>query len=256
MNTRQSLAERFHRLHVRGEPLVLFNAWDPGSARAIEQAGAQAIATGSWSVAEAFGFGDGEQLPLDLVIDNARRIVAAVGLPVSIDFEGGYAAAPAAVEENMSRLLDTGIIGVNFEDRVVAGTGLYELAGQAERIAGLRHAADKAGVPLFINARTDLFLSAPAAEHPGLLGQALERARAYAEAGASGFFVPGLCDEAAIGRLAGEVPLPLNVMQLPNLPPARRLADLGVARISHGPGPYRLAVAALEEAARRAFARD
>jgi 2-methylisocitrate lyase-like PEP mutase family enzyme len=253
MNTQRSLAERFHALHIRGEPLVLFNAWDPGSARVIEQAGAQAIATGSWSVAVAFGFEDGEQLPLELVIGNARRIVAAVGLPVSIDFEGGYAEKPAALEQNLSRLLDTGIVGINFEDRVVAGTGLYGLADQAGRIAALRRAADKAGVALFINARTDLFLAAPAAEHPGLHGQALERARAYAEAGASGFFVPGLCDEAGIARLANEGPLPLNVMQLPKLPPAERLAELDVARISHGPGPYRLAMAALKEAAQHAF---
>lgn len=253
MNTQQSLAERFHDLHVSSEPLILFNAWDPGSARVIEESGARAIATGSWSVAKAFGYEDGEQLPLDLVIGNARRIVAAVGLPVSIDFEGGYAEKPAALEQNVSRLLDTGIVGINFEDRVVAGTGLYELPDQVERIAALRRAADKAGARLFINARTDVFLATPAAEHPGLIGRALERARAYAEAGASGFFVPGLRDEAGIGRLAREVPLPLNVMQLPKLPPAERLAELGVARISHGPGPYRLAMSALKEAAQRVF---
>lgn len=253
MNTQQSLAEHFRNLHVSGEPLVLFNAWDPGSAKVIEEAGARAVATGSWSVAAAFGFEDGEQLPLELVIGNARRIVAAVGLPVSIDFEGGYAEQPAALEQNLSQLLDTGVVGINFEDRVVAGTGLYSIVDQAGRIAALRHAADTAGVRLFINARTDLFLAAPVAEHPGLIGQALERARAYAEAGASGFFVPGLCDEAGIGRLASEGPLPVNVMQLPKLPPVERLAELGVARISHGPGPYRLAMAALKEAAQHAF---
>lgn len=254
VSTQQDRAERFRGLHVRGEPLVLFNAWDPGSARVIAQAGAQAIATGSWSVSAAFGFDDGERLPLDLALDNAARIVEAVDLPVSIDFEGGYAEPPAELARNVSRLLEVGVVGINFEDRVVAGTGLYDLAAQSGRIAAIRDTAEDAGISPFINARTDVFLQAPAKEHAGLLDEALARARAYADAGASGFFVPGLCDEAAIERMVKDVSLPLNVMQLPGLPPPRRLAELGVARISHGPGPYLHVAAALQAAAQAAFA--
>jgi 2-methylisocitrate lyase-like PEP mutase family enzyme len=255
VNTRQQLARKFHDLHVRGEPLVLFNVWDPGSARAVAEAGAQAIATGSWSVAAANGFDDGEHLPLELALEIAARIAAAVELPVTIDFEGGYAEAAADVARNVSRLLETGVIGINFEDRIVTGSGLYDVAVQARRIAAIRHAAEEAGVALFINARTDLFLEAAPDEHPGLLQQALRRAEAYADAGASGYFVPGLRDEATIARIVEANSLPLNVMVLPALPPVRRLAALGVARISHGPGPYRLVREALQGAARAALAR-
>lgn len=254
MSTRQQLAKLFHDLHVRGEPLVLFNVWDPGSARAVAEAGAQAIATGSWSVAAANGFDDGEQLPLELALENATRIASAVELPVTIDFEGGYAEAVADVARNVERLLETGAIGVNFEDRIVAGTGIYDVDVQARRIEAIRHAAEEAGIALFINARTDLFLEAAPDEHPGLLQPALQRAAAYADAGASGYFVPGLCDEATIAAIAAATSLPLNVMALPALPPVRRLAALGVARVSHGPGPYRLVTEALQGAARAAFA--
>lgn len=233
---------------------MLYNVWDPGSARAVAEAGAKAIATGSWSVAAAFGFGDGEQLPLALALDNAARITAAVELPVTVDFEGAYAEAPADAARNVARLLETGVVGINFEDRVVAGTGLHEIADQARRIAAIRCAADEAGVALFINARTDLFLQAAPEAHPRLVEDALQRAQAYADAGASGLFVPGLCDETAIGEIVAGTALPVNVMALPALPPVQKLAALGVARISHGPGPYRLVMETLRNAARAEFA--
>jgi 2-methylisocitrate lyase-like PEP mutase family enzyme len=250
----KGLAERFRDLHVPGRPLVLFNVWDPGSARAVAEAGAAAIATGSWSVAAAFGYGDGQALPLDLALDNARRVAAAVDVPVTIDFEGGYAEHPDDLEVNVGRLIGTGAVGINFEDQVVGGTGLHEVAAQAERFAAIRRAADRASVPLFVNARTDLFLQAPSERHADLVDDALVRARAYAEAGASGFFVPGLCDAGSIERLCKGSPLPLNVMVLPALPPREQLAELGVARLSHGPGPYRQAAEFLKAAARAAFA--
>lgn len=250
---RNNMADRFRALHEPGNPLVLFNAWDPGSARAVAEAGARAIATGSWSVAAAFGFDDGEHLPLQLALDNARRIAASVDLPVTVDFEGGYASTPDEVAHNVSRLLDTGAVGINFEDRVVNGAGLYDAEIQARRIAAIREAAESAGIRLFINARTDLFLEAPGEEHPGLVEQALIRADLFSGAGADGLFVPGLCDEAAIGRLVDAGLLPVNVMMLPALPGLQRMKALGVARISYGPGPYRLAMTALQDAARAAM---
>lgn len=247
-------AETFARLHVPGSPLVLFNIWDPGSARAVARSGAKALATGSWSVAAAFGFEDGEEMPLDLALQNLRRIVAAVELPVTLDFEGGYAPTPEGVAATFARVLDAGAIGCNFEDRVVAGEGLYPIEVQSARIAALRGVAKQAGVPAYINARTDLFLEAEPSRHDGaLVEQALERAAAYAAAGASGFFVPGLVDEVLIRRVCEGTPLPVNVMYFSGVPEAKRLAELGVARISHGPGPYRLAMKALEEGAKAAY---
>ncbi len=248
-------AETFAKLHVKGSPVILFNIWDPGSAVVAARAGARAIATGSWSVAAAFGFADGEKLPLDLALANIRRIVAAVDLPVTLDLEGGYGTTPEAVAGTVTQVLATGVIGFNFEDQIVGGAGLYPIADQAARIHAVRQAAERTGVVAFLNARTDLFLKGDTAEHDGaLVDAALERAAAYAAAGASGFFVPGLIDETLIGRVCAESTLPVNVMALVGAPSARRLAELGVARISHGPGPYRLAMKTLEEAAHAALA--
>jgi len=247
-------ARAFAALHVPGNPVILFNAWDPGSAKAIAEAGAKAIATGSWSVAAANGFSDAEGLPMELAIANAERIAKAVELPVTLDFEGGYAVEPNAVAANFASVLAAGVIGCNFEDQVVGGEGLHPVGGQVRRIEALRREAERAGVPAFINARTDIFLKAkPDAHDNAAVDQALERARAYADAGASGFFVPGLADERLLARVCEGSPLPVNAMMFPGMPDKRRLADLGVARISHGPGPYRQAMAALTELARAAI---
>lgn len=248
-------ARAFSALHVPGRPLVLFNAWDAGSAKAVADAGARAIATGSWSVAAANGFGDGEDLPLDLAVANAARIVKAVELPVTLDFEGGYAAGPAKIADNFALALAAGVVGCNFEDRRVGGEGLHPVAEQARRVEALRRAAERAGVPAFINARTDIFLGSKSDTHDrAACDHALERARAYADAGADGFFVPGLADETLLARICEASPLPVNAMMCPGMPSPNRLADLGVARISHGPGPYRQAMQALTEAARAAMA--
>lgn len=246
-------ARQFHALHVPGNPLILYNAWDAGSARVIAGAGARAIATGSWSVAAAHGFDDGEKLPLPLALANLERIVAAVDVPVTLDFESGYGAAPEALAANVAQALSRGAVGFNIEDRIIGGKDLYSTADQAARLLAARTASEASGVSCFLNARTDVFLKADRARHDAaLLATALERARAYAGAGASGFFVPGLVDETLIAMLCSQCPLPVNIYVMPQTPPARRLAELGVARISHGPGPYRLAMKAVEEAARAA----
>jgi len=182
----------FAKLHVAGDPLVLFNAWDAGSAEAVAKSGAKAIASGSASVSMANGFGDGQEVPLDLALANAARIVTAVELPVTIDFEGGYATDSAGLAANARRLAETGAIGCNFEDQVVGTDRLYEVADQAERIAALRAGV---GADFFINARTDLFLKAkPEAHDAALADQAIARGQAYAAAGVNGYFIPGLAN--------------------------------------------------------------
>jgi 2-methylisocitrate lyase-like PEP mutase family enzyme len=248
-------AHRFHALHVRGKPLVLFNAWDAGSARAVADAGAQAIATGSWSVAAANGFADGEQLPFALALDNLRRIVAAVALPVTVDLESGYGDAPEVVAATVTMALDAGAIGCNLEDSFPADGSLRDVADQVARLEAARRAADAVGVACFINARTDVFFQAPAKAHDmAMVDAALERAHAYAAAGASGLFVPGVIAEPLIARVVEGSPLPVNIMAMTGVPDRKRLAELGVARISHGPGPYRGAMRWLTEAAREAMA--
>lgn len=252
--TQAETAKQFAALHQKGTPLVLYNIWDAGSARAAVAAGAPAVATGSWSVAATQGYDDGEEIPLDLLLTIAERIAASVAVPVSIDFEGGYAADPDQLAANVTRLIATGAVGINFEDRVVAGTGLYAIADQAARIAAIRAAANAAGVPLFLNARTDHFLrERERSKHAALLPGTLERAAAYAEAGASGFFVPGLVEPDLIAQVCDAVSLPVNVMALDGMPETADLAALGVARISHGPGPYRTAMKNLEDQCRKAL---
>jgi 2-methylisocitrate lyase-like PEP mutase family enzyme len=241
-------AKQFAALHVKGTPVILYNAWDAGSAKTIVDAGATAIATSSWSVASAQGYEDGEDLPLPLAEQIVERIAAAVDVPVTVDFEGGYSDDDRKLASNISKLLDLGIIGINFEDRVVKGRGLYDIDRQAKRIAAIRHAAERKGVPLFINARTDVFLG-----NSGDVDEALERAKAYASAGASGFFIPGLTEADHIRRIAEEAALPVNVMVMEGVPSNDKLAKLGVARVSYGPIPYIETMEALQKKAAKLF---
>jgi len=245
-------ARLFAQWHVSGTPLVLYNAWDAGSAKAIVAAGAAAIATGSWSVAAAQGYADGENIPEGFVEQIVARITATVDVPVSVDFEGGYTDDDGALAQNVSRLLDLGVVGINFEDRVVAAEGLYDIDRQARRIAAIREAAARRNVPLFINARTDLFLGSKAGPSSSM-DAALDRGKAYAAAGASGFFVPGLKDDALIARICEGVPLPVNVMVMEGVSPTAQLATLGVARVSYGPIPYLRAMSDLQAAAAAIF---
>jgi 2-methylisocitrate lyase-like PEP mutase family enzyme len=254
MSTQSQKANLFGALHIMGDPVILFNIWDVGSAKAVSSAGAKAIATGSAPVAMANGFKDGEQMPLEIVLGNAARIVGATDLPVTMDFEGCYGVDPDAISANVARALETGVIGFNFEDQIVGGDGLYPAEQQADRVRAVRRACDAAGVAGFINARTDIFLKAkPETHSDDMVSAAIERAKAYADAGASGFFAPGLKDAAMIGRLCDAVALPVNIMALPGAPENLRLAELGVARISYGPVPYRRMVSWMESAAREAL---
>jgi 2-methylisocitrate lyase-like PEP mutase family enzyme len=254
MTTQRARADRFRDLHVKGNPLILFNIWDAGSAKAIEEAGAKAIATGSWSVAAANGFKDGEKLPFDFALANLERIVASVNAPVTIDLEGGYARDNSALKENIKKVNAAGAVGINFEDQIVGGEGLYTIEDQCARIEAIGEAVEQTAMPLFINARTDVFLKTyPARHDEAQLEEAIRRATAYARAGASGLFAPGLRDVEFIRQLCELSPIPVNIMVLPDTPSPAELAKLGVARISYGPEPYRQMTEALKEAGRKAF---
>lgn len=241
-------ATKFRDLHVPGDPVLLYNVWDAGSASAVASAGAPAVATSSWSVAEAQGYHDGEGIPLDFALQIVARIAATVDVPVSADFEGGYSGDNGELADNAARMLDTGIIGINFEDQVVGGTDLYDVDRQANRINVIRTVADQKNIDLFINARTDLFLG-KGNNPPDVIDEAIDRAKAYAQAGASSFFIPGLQDLDLIERIVKGQNLPVNVMIFDGLPLTPRLAELGVSRISWGNAPYVDSVAALAAAA-------
>ena len=241
--------DTFAALHVPGVPLVLYNIWDVASALAVVAGGAKALATGSHPVADANGWPDGEQVPIDFALANAKRIVEAVELPVAIDFEGAYAVDPGLGAANVARLKATSAVGCNFEDQVVGGEGIHPRAEQAKRIAAIR---DAVGRDFFINARTDLLLKHQDADD-ALIGEVIDRGKAFADAGASGFFVPRIADPRQIERVVKAVPLPLNAIAFPGAPAKAVWALAGVARISHGPFPHRALMKQLEDNARAAI---
>src|SRR5690348_7067675 len=244
-----STYETFAALHVPGDPVILYNIWDVGSAHAVVAAGAKALATGSHPVADANGWPDGQNVPMDFAFANAKRIVEAVDVPLTVDFESAYSTDPEEGGANVARLKATGAVGCNFEDQVIGGDGVHPLDLQAKRIAAIRQAV---GTDFYINARTDLFLKTQRYDD-ALVDQVVERGKAFADAGASGFFVPRLADPKQIERVVREVPLPLNVIAFPGAPDKKIWADAGVARISHGPFPHRSLMAKLTEMAREAI---
>lgn len=255
MNQSEKVA-RFTELHRKGNPLLLYNAWDAGSAKSIFDCGAKAVATSSWSMARAQGYRDGEMIPFSLIAQLTERIVKTVEVPVSLDFEGGYCGEnDTELVFNVLELLNLGITGLNFEDRVVKGQGLYGIDHQANRIAILREAANTKGIPLFINARTDLFLKKDGKPEDNM-DEAIKRAQAYAVAGASGLFVPGLVEDHLICEICDNTSLPVNVMLLGGMSSIRSLSRLGVARISFGPAPYVQTMGVLQSAARVLFTAD
>lgn len=189
-------------------------------------------------------------MPIDFALANAGRIVEAVELPVTVDFESAYAVDPEQAGANVARLAGTGAVGCNFEDQVIGGEGLHPLDLQVRRITAIRRAV---GERFFINARTDLFLKTQTYDD-ALVGQVIDRGKAFADAGASGFFVPRLAEPKQIERVVREVPLPLNVIAFPGAPDKKVWAEAGVARISHGPFPHRALMKQLEEMAKAAIA--
>lgn len=241
--------EQFRALHVPGDPVVLFNIWDAGSARAVAEAGAKAIATGSFAVAETNGFKDGETLPIEVALENLRRIVSVTDLPVTMDMEAGYGDTPGEVAHSVGRARELGGVGINLEDRLPGTTTLIPLADAARRV----EAAASTG--LHVNARTDVYLGRKVEEYtPDLIDAVIERANAYADAGAGSLFVPFLGDHPTIAQICERSPLPVNVLWAPGRGTPPELAALGVARISFGHGPWSAAMGWFTGQARAVFA--
>jgi 2-methylisocitrate lyase-like PEP mutase family enzyme len=249
----QQKAQAFAALHVKGQPVILYNIWDAGSAQAVASVGAKAIASGSHGVANANGYEDGEEFPLEVAIENAKRIVASTSLPVTMDIETGYGATTEEVRASVAQVITTGVVGVNIEDQIFGQKELRPADEQVDRLKATRAAADEAGLPLWINARTDIFKNTDPAQHADVLAEALARAQAYAAAGANSFFVPGLADINLIKQLVEQSPLPVNIIRLAGVPETSELAAVGVARISYGPVPYLEMIEWLKEKAAAAI---
>ena len=239
----------FRALHIPGDPLVLFNIWDAGSAKAVARAGAKAIATGSFGVAESQGYADGEGFPLQRALDVVESVVKSVDLPVTFDMESGYGANAEAVGRSAALAIAAGAAGINMEDRMPGETALLPVAEAAERFAAA------AATGLFVNARCDVYRGLkPENYGQHLIDAVLERAEAYAAAGASGLFVPFLGDHATIRAVCAASPLPVNILWGPGRGTGAELAALGVARISYGHGPWAAAMNWLEGQAQAVYA--
>ncbi len=252
--TQTEQAEALHGLHRGPHPLILVNAWDAGSAAVVQHAGASAIATTSAGMAWSLGHADGERVPRDEFLAACARICRVAHLPVTVDIERGFARTTDEVCSLVCSLIDLGVVGVNIEDGVSAQDGqLLPPQVLCERIAALRTLADRAGVRLFINARTDACL-APQSSQADRFETALQRARLYVASGADGIFVPGMDRLDEIRRFADAIQQPLNVYAgYAGAPDVQALAAAGVRRISLGCGPLQSTFGLLGCIAKEAF---
>jgi 2-methylisocitrate lyase-like PEP mutase family enzyme len=233
-DTQRAKAEEFRAMHDRSRILVLPNAWDAMSARVIEDTGARAIATTSAGVAFSVGYPDGEAMPRDEMISAIAHIARVVTIPVSADIESGFAHDAREVAETVRRVIDAGAVGINLEDQVHDGTPrLYDLDAAVERVHAARETADSAGVPIVINARTDVYLLG-IGEPDTRFEHAVRRANAYRKAGADCLFIPAITRHADIERVVPALDGPLNLLAFPGLPTIAELERLGVARVSLG----------------------
>lgn len=233
MATQQERAQALRALHRRGEPLVLVNVWDAITARIIEELGYPAIATTSAGVAYAEGYPDGERIARDVMLAGVASVTRVVQVPVTADMEAGYGTSPEDAAATARGVIAAGAVGLNFEDSHDERE-LMELEPQLRRIQAMRDVANETGVPLCINARTDLFLADIGDNDQWRLEQSIRRGNAFLQAGADSVFVPGVADETLIGKLCTAIKGPVNVLAGGASPSVSRLAELGVARISVG----------------------
>lgn len=226
----------FKELHYQDKPLVLCNIWDVASARVAEKAGFQAVATASSAFADLFGYEDGRELSFAEQKFMIERITKGIGLPLTVDLEGGYSEDPAEIAANIRTLSELGVVGVNLEDSIVRETReLLEPAVFAARLAAVRARLEEDNVEMFINARVDTYImSFYGMELPDALGETLKRVEAYEKAGADGVFVPLIVKPEDIAAVTQATKLPLNVSCMPGLPDLDSLTDLGVKRVSMG----------------------
>lgn len=242
-------AEAFRAMHDGRDVLLLPNVWDVASARLVEESGYGAVATTSAGIAFSLGYPDGQKISRREMLDVVARIARAVNVPVTADVESGYGSSAEDAKLTALAVIEAGAVGMNLEDAPgEAGSPLAELTAQVEKIHAVREAAASRGVPLVLNARTDVYLL-EVGEASGRYEETVRRLRAYRNAGADCVFAPGVRDAATISRLVTDLPCPLNILAGPGSPPVPELRDLGVARVSLGSGPMRAAMGALRRIA-------
>ena len=227
-------AEQFRRMHAGPRILALPNAWDAVSARILEEAGHPAIATSSAAVAFSLGYPDGQRISRTEMLEAVARIARAVRVPVTADMESGYGTTVKDMMDTAKAVIAAGAIGMNLED--VTGddeTSHVEISLQQEKIRAIREASSSLGVPLVLNARTDVYLM-PIGEESTRFERTVERLRAYRQAGADCVFAPGVSDQDTIAKLVKAIAAPLNILASANCPSLAELEKMGVARVSAG----------------------
>lgn len=242
MSNLRRKAEALRALHHGSAPVVMMNVWDVASARVVESAGLPALATSSAAVANMLGYPDGERISREEMLGVVARIAAAVDVPVSADMEAGYGSQPEDAAASAHALLAAGAVGLNVED--VENDAFVPLERQVAKIRAVRAAGESAGVPLVINARTDVYLQ-PGCKESDDYAEMVRRAQAYRAAGADCIFVPGLADLQLMRDLLRDSPGPVNILATPKTPPLRQLAEAGIRRVSVGSGPFRALMSVL-----------
>ncbi|HJX94355.1 MAG TPA: isocitrate lyase/phosphoenolpyruvate mutase family protein [Candidatus Acidoferrum sp.] len=243
-------AERLRKLHHGRRILALPNAWDVVSARILEEVGHPAIATSSAAVAFSLGYPDGQRISRGEMLDAVARITRAVRVPVTADLESGYGKTPQEIADFTKAVVASGAVGLNFEDVTGDDESTHvELGLQVKNIRAIRETAAAMGVPIVINARTDIYLM-PIGPEATRFERTVERLRAYREAGADCLFVPGLCDREIIAKLVKALDAPLNILASQGCPSLDELEKIGVARVSAGSSAMRAAMGAFQRVAK------
>lgn len=242
-------AEHFRELHHTGWPLLLVNVWDAATARLVEELGFAAVATTSGGIAWTEGYADGQRITRDRMLARVSVVCRSVGLPVSADLEGGYGPAVEDAARTAQGAIDAGAVGLNFEDSGANRQELVDASVQGKRIEAMAAVGKQDGVPLVINARTDVYLAQTGPNDAWRFEETIRRANRYLEAGADCIFVPGVTEAGVIGKLAGAIAGPLNVLAAAQTPSVEHLRSLGVARVSVGSAAMGFTLAKFREAA-------
>ena len=232
-------AEKFLSLHKSESMLLLPNIWDPIGARVLEAKGFPAVATASAAISASLGFKDGEKIKFLTHLEIIKRIASSVQIPVTADIESGYASDLPQLKENINLLIDAGAVGINLEDSVGKEGILRYVDEQAERISAVRETAEKKGIPLVINVRTDCFLRKEEKVLDKLISEAIKRAEAYIRVGGDCFYPVGVLDLETVKVLRREIKSPINILGSAKSVPLNTLQELGINRVSFGPFIFR-----------------
>ncbi len=243
--------KQLHQLHHNGQLLVLPNIWDPLGAMMLESLDYPAVATASASIAFSNGYHDGEKIPFNDLLFILQKIVKSVKIPVTADVESGYAKNNLMLKENIKKLIDIGIAGINFEDSQHDQQKLISIEAQCEKINLIKTTALEIGSSLFINARTDVYIKANHLSSEEKLSEAIKRGKTYKDAGADCFYPIFIKERESIAANIKEVSLPVNILLLSGIPDFATLKEIGLTRLSLGPGFLKTAINSMKNIAEK-----